>query len=96
MTLLPHVCAFCWGVASGALCRFIVAASETGDTVSVSVFKSEIQVFRYAPQMSARLTIRMALAQYAERYPVGQRQIKMLDETLESTTAGLNYSDMFK
>jgi len=38
----------------------------------------------------------MALAQYAERYPVGQRQIKMLDETLESTTAGLNYSDMFK
>jgi hypothetical protein len=38
----------------------------------------------------------MALAQYAERYPVGQRQIKMLDETLESTTAGLSEADIFK
>jgi hypothetical protein len=39
---------------------------------------------------------RMAMAQYAERYPVGQRQIKMLDETLENTTAGLNDPGMFK
>jgi hypothetical protein len=40
--------------------------------------------------------IRMAMAQYAERYPVGQRQIKMLDETLENTNAGLSHPDMFK
>jgi hypothetical protein len=39
---------------------------------------------------------RMAMSQYAERYPVGQRQIKMLDETLENTTAGLSHPDMFK
>ena len=38
----------------------------------------------------------MALAQYAERYPVGQRQIKMLDETLDSLTAGLSDPGMFK
>jgi hypothetical protein len=38
----------------------------------------------------------MALQQYAERYPVGQRQIKMLDETLESTTAGMGGQDVFQ
>jgi hypothetical protein len=42
------------------------------------------------------LTFRMAMSQYAERYPVGQRQIKMLDETLENTNAGLSHPDMFK
>jgi hypothetical protein len=36
------------------------------------------------------------MSQYAERYPVGQRQIKMLDETLENTNAGLSHPDMFK
>jgi hypothetical protein len=51
VTLLPHVCAFCWGVASGALCRFIVAANETGDSVSVAVFRSEVQVFRYVENL---------------------------------------------
>ena len=48
VTLLPCLCAFCWGVAGGALCRFIVAATETGDTVSAQVFRSEVQVFRSA------------------------------------------------
>ena len=96
VTLLPHVCAFCWGVASGALCRFIVAASETGDTVSVAVFRSEVQVFRYVRIRVHWANDRMALAQYAERYPVGQRQIKMLDETLERTTVGLVQADIFK
>ena len=38
----------------------------------------------------------MALLQYAERYPVGQRQVKMLDETLESATAGLRGEEVFK
>lgn len=46
VTLLPCLCTFCWGVAGGALCRFIVAATETGDTVSAEVFRSEVQVFR--------------------------------------------------
>lgn len=32
------------------------------------------------------------MQQYAERYPVGERNVKMLDDTLEMTNNGLNAS----
>lgn len=35
------------------------------------------------------------MQQYAERYPIGQRNIKMLDETLEMTGSGAKMSEMF-
>jgi hypothetical protein len=38
----------------------------------------------------------MAMQQYAERYPIGQRNIKMLDDTLESATAGLSSEAIFQ
>lgn len=63
--------------------------------VGVSIRSTSLQV-RLPLVYERRLMARMAMSQYAERYPVGQRQIKMLDETLENTTAGLSHPDMFK
>jgi hypothetical protein len=38
----------------------------------------------------------MALQQYAERYPIGQRHLKMLDDTLDAATAGLTEEAIFQ
>ncbi|WWD17767.1 hypothetical protein CI109_102208 [Kwoniella shandongensis] len=46
MTLLPAQCSFAWSASARGLVRFIDAANQSGDQVSVAVFQSELQVFR--------------------------------------------------
>ena len=36
------------------------------------------------------------MQQYAERYPVGERNVKMLDDTLEMTNNGLRAGDLVR
>ncbi|KAK4685111.1 hypothetical protein P7C73_g5047, partial [Tremellales sp. Uapishka_1] len=52
------------------LIRFMEAALESGDLVSVSVFRSEVDVFR------------MATIQFGEKFPVGVKMTQMLDQML--------------
>jgi hypothetical protein len=46
VTLLPPVCSWTWCHSIRCLCRFIAAASETGDLTSAAVFSAEVGVFR--------------------------------------------------
>nr|XP_031860910.1 uncharacterized protein CI109_003637 [Kwoniella shandongensis]KAA5527982.1 hypothetical protein CI109_003637 [Kwoniella shandongensis] len=76
LTLLPAQCSFAWSASARGLVRFIDAANQSGDQVSVAVFQSELQVFR------------MALSQFGERFPVGKRHLKVIDDLLA-------YPDLF-
>ncbi|WVQ97267.1 hypothetical protein IAU59_004378 [Kwoniella sp. CBS 9459] len=71
ITLFSPSCSFIWCLASRGLIRFVDAATESGDPVSASVFRSEIEVFR------------LALRRYGERFPLGNRHLKMVDDLLD-------------
>ncbi|OCF45351.1 hypothetical protein I317_00874 [Kwoniella heveanensis CBS 569] len=75
VTLFSPTCSFAWCLASRGLIRFVDAASESGDPVSASVFRSEIEVFR------------LALRRYGERFPLGNRHLKMVDDLLSQLNA---------
>ncbi|WVF70903.1 hypothetical protein IAT40_005698 [Kwoniella sp. CBS 6097] len=75
ITLFSPSCSFIWCLASRGLIRFVDAASESGDPVSASVFRSEIDVFR------------LAMRRYGERFPLGNRHLKMVDDLLSQLDA---------
>ncbi|WVR05988.1 hypothetical protein IAU60_003016 [Kwoniella sp. DSM 27419] len=54
ITLFPPHSSYVWSLASRCLVRFIDAASASGDQVSASVFRSEIDVFRCVKEELAR------------------------------------------
>ncbi|OWZ28817.1 hypothetical protein C361_06561 [Cryptococcus neoformans Tu259-1] len=66
----PH-CTFVWSLSCRGLIRFMGTALQSNDMVSASVFRSEIEVFR------------MALKRYGERFPIGIRHLKVVDDLLE-------------
>ncbi|KIR97270.1 hypothetical protein L804_05452 [Cryptococcus deuterogattii 2001/935-1] len=66
----PH-CTFVWSLSCRGLIRFMGTALQANDVVSASVFRSEIEVFR------------MALKRYGERFPIGIRHLKVVDDLLE-------------
>ncbi|WRT64260.1 uncharacterized protein IL334_001191 [Kwoniella shivajii] len=70
LTLFSPQCSFVWCLASRGLLRFIDAAIQSGDLVSGAVFRSEIEVFR------------LAMQRYGERFPIGNRHLKMIDDVL--------------
>lgn len=47
MSLLPSIIGFVWALCAKILGRFLESANQSGDHVSASIFRSEIQVFRY-------------------------------------------------
>jgi len=72
LSLLPTTVTFIWVLCIKSLSRFVHAATQVGDAVSVTVFKSEIDVFR------------LALQQYSERHPVAARCLKLCDDGLKA------------
>lgn len=89
VTLLPQQCSYSWCLCSRVLCKLIDAATASGDAVTANVFRSEIEVFRrvciihlITSYDCQRLTGRMAMRQYGERYPCGQRHLQMVDDLL--------------
>ncbi|WWC86356.1 uncharacterized protein L201_001230 [Kwoniella dendrophila CBS 6074] len=70
LTLFNPHCSFTWCLASRALIRFMDAAIESGDSVSASVFRSELEVFR------------LALQRFAEKFAVSIKHLKMVDDLL--------------
>ncbi|EIW72490.1 hypothetical protein TREMEDRAFT_72779 [Tremella mesenterica DSM 1558] len=78
ITLLPMCCSYIWCMCCRCLGRFMDAAVRSGDMVSASVFRSEIDVFR------------LTLARYGERYPVGLRHKALVDLSItESDKLGV-------
>ncbi|WVW82420.1 hypothetical protein I302_104430 [Kwoniella bestiolae CBS 10118] len=65
----PHSC-FTWSLAARGLLRFIEAASQAGDPVSASVFRSEVEVFR------------LAIQRYSERFPIAVKHLRIIDDLM--------------
>ncbi|ORY33727.1 hypothetical protein BCR39DRAFT_518895 [Naematelia encephala] len=70
LSRLPPTAIFTWTLSAKVLCRFIDSANAVGDFASSDLFRSEFNVFR------------LSLTQYGERYPIGLRQLRMIDEML--------------
>ena len=72
LTLLPSKCCFVWSLSTRGLGRLFEAAQSSNDTISASVFRSEMQVFK------------MAMDQYGERFACGKRHGDMVTRILQS------------
>ncbi|KAK6905818.1 hypothetical protein I203_106652 [Kwoniella mangroviensis CBS 8507] len=70
LTLFGPHCSFTWSLAARGLLRFVEAASQAGDPVSASVFRSEVEVFR------------LALQRYSERFPIAVKHLRIVDDLL--------------
>ncbi|WVQ77083.1 hypothetical protein IAR50_006766 [Cryptococcus sp. DSM 104548] len=73
LSLFPPFASFVWSMSCRGLTRFMGTAMQSGDMISAAVFRSEIEVFR------------LALKRYGERFPVGNRHLKVVDDLLKIT-----------
>ena len=46
VSLLPSITPFIWTICAKVLGRFLDASTQSSDSISASIFRSEIQVFR--------------------------------------------------
>ncbi|WVQ82647.1 hypothetical protein IAT38_004779 [Cryptococcus sp. DSM 104549] len=76
LSLFPPHCSFVWCLSSRGLIRFMGTAIQSGDLVSAAVFRSEIEVFR------------QALRRYGERFPIGYRHLKVVDDLIAEQESG--------